>query len=237
MTDRGIVNINEEDDDIDFDELFDSDGGSDGSDPDSTLKNVLGFDITSPFERGVALRKAKERVGEFASNPRNLAAAGAGALMLGGLELARRSNVKDKKKKKPGFLKRTLGTTAGLGLAGAGAYGAYKLMNKKPVSENVNPYGTALKPSSVLGGTGALAAALSAFPVADALTAGIPNEGLRAAANIGAKALISTVGSGLAGYGGYKAGREIEKAQARAQEKEYKKRNKYLPDFYYNNVG
>jgi hypothetical protein len=231
MTDRGIVNINE-DDDLDLDALF-----GDGESADADPGTEPGFNFPSKLEMGIAYRKAKERVGDFVSNPRNLAATGAGALMLGGLELARRSNVKDKKKKKPGFLKRTLGTTAGLGLAGAGAYSAYKLMNKKPVSENTNPYGTALKPSSVLGGTGALAAGLAAFPVADALTAGIPNEGLRAAANIGAKALLSTVGSGLAGYGGYKAGREIEKAQTRAQEKEYKKRNQYLPDFYYNNVG
>ena len=167
--------------------------------------------------------------------PAGAAALGAGALFRTGQRIANIGSGKDKdqRKKGSGFVR----NIAGLGLAGAGAYGAYKLMNKKPVSENANPYGAALKPSSVLGGTGALAAGLAAFPVADALTAGIPNEGLRAAANIGAKALLSTVGSGLAGYGGYKAGREIEKAQARAQEKEYKKRNQYLPDFYYNNVG
>lgn len=193
--------------------------------------------VPSSLERGIIYRKAKEKFNNFVDDPRNLAAVGAGALMLGGLDVARRSNKKNKQGKRPGFLKRTVGTLAGLGLAGAGAYGGYRMM-KNPVSENYNPYASALKPSAVLGGTGALAAGLSAFPIADAITSGIPNETVRNIANVGSKALLSTVGSGLAGYGGWKVGKAIEDAEAARRKKEAQKnRNKYLPDFYYDNFA
>lgn len=218
MTDHDIVNIDEQ------------------GDASAPLSDDILIDIPEPssmdrLEREMILKNTREAL----SNPRNLAAAGAGALMLGGLELARRSNVRDKEKKKPGFLKRTLGTIAGLGLTGAGAYGAYKLM--KPVSENANPYQSAFKPSAILPTAAGTAAAISAFPLADVITSGMKEGPLKTVSNIGAKALLSTLGTAGAGYVGYEAGKAIEREQEKRRRQEMQDRNKFLPDFYYDNVG
>ena len=166
--------------------------------------------------------------------PAGAAALGAGALFRTGQRIA---NVGSDEKKRRGPISRAFRTIVPLGLAGAAAYGGYRMM-KNPVSENYNPYASALKPSSVLGGASALAAGLISFPTADALTSGIPNETVRTIANVGSKALLSTVGSALAGYGGWKAGKAIEDAEAARRKKEAQKnRNKYLPDFYYDNFA
>lgn len=170
--------------------------------------------------------------------PAGVAALGAGTLFRTGQRLA---NVpfpdRDEEDKKRSGLRNTLGTLAGLGLTGAGAYGAYKLMNRpKTVNESrSNPYSAAFKPSSILGGTLGTAAAIGSFPLADAITSGMKEGPLKTITNIGAKALLSTVGTAAAGYAGYKAGEEIENAQRRAEEASEKRRqeqNPYLPKFY-----
>lgn len=167
--------------------------------------------------------------------PAGAAALGAGTLFRTGQRLANVpfSDRDDDDKKRSG-LRNTLGTLAGLGLTGAGAYGAYKLMNRpKTVNENTsNPYSSAFKPSSILGGTLGTAAAIGSFPLADVITSGMKEGPLKTVTNIGAKALLSTIGTAGAGYAGFKAGEEIEKAQKRAEEKKRQEQNPYLPKFY-----
>lgn len=190
------------------------------------------FRWPSPLDLPVGFEVAKEKTQEFLSNPNNLAAIGAGALTLGGLDMIRRSNKRDDRGRSPGFLKRVAGTGLGLGLTGAGAYAASQLMKPKLSEAQVNPYSSAFKPSSILGGTLGTAAAIGSFPLADVITSGMKEGPLKTITNIGAKALLSTVGTAGAGYAGFKAGEEIEKAQKRAEEKKRQEQNPYLPKFY-----
>ena len=171
-------------------------------------------------------------------DPATLAALGAGALLIGGgiglgQRLTRQKPADGKRSSKKGILGKTARTMAGLGLAGAGAYGAYRML-KPNLGEatEANPYGAAFKPSSVLGGSLGTFAAIGSFPLADYITSGMKEGPLKSVANIGAKAILSTLGTAAAGYGGWKAGREIEKAQEKRRQEKLRKENPYLPRFY-----
>ena len=178
---------------------------------------------------------AAQALGKYYLKPEVLVPAGIAAL---GTTAVLSRGKKTKDGKKPGFIRRAAGTLAGLGLTGAAAYGAHKMLkSQNPMSEAVSDRFFSL--SGMGAGFGSLAGGLAAFPLADALTANIKNPALKAVANIGSKALFSTGLTAGGGYAGYKAGEAVEKQMKKKEMERFEKerRNQYLPNFYYDRMA
>ena len=214
----------------DFDNLLDLD---------AIESERLGGDSTSTSPGGMGLvageiYDAATTLGKQYLTPQVLVPAGIAALGTTAV-LSRPKKTKDDKE--PGFLRRTAGTLAGLGLTGAAAYGAHKMLKPRTVFEDVSD--RFFSPSGLGAGFGSLAGGLAAFPLADALTSNIKNPALKAVANIGSKALFSTGLTAGGGYAGFKAGEAVENEMNRRERErlEKERRNQYLPNFYYDRMA